>query len=137
MSELRYKGAEAGLVKVDDAVQAAPEVTVRMLSMREKLQQELERTLAEIERLDKKLEDKADYGIGKGGSTIYEWEFNLALKQSLENKARSIKAALRKVEEGSYGICKECGGPISPERLAVLPHTTICVKCARKRSRRR
>lgn len=136
MSELQYKDEGTGFAK-DNTAQAAPEVTVRMPSMREKLQQELERTLAEIERLNKKLEDKADYGIGKGGSTIYEWEFNLALKQSLENKARSIRAALRKVEEGSYGICKECGGPISPERLAVLPHTTICVKCAKKRSRRR
>jgi len=114
----------------------APEVTVQMLSTREKLRQELEQTLAEIRQLEEKLEYKADYGIGKGGSTIYEWEFNLALKQSLENKARSIEAALRKVEEGRYGICKECGQPISEERLAILPHTTVCVECGRKRSRR-
>jgi len=107
-----------------------------MRSAREKLQQELEQTLAEIQRLEQKLEDKADYGIGKGGSTIYEWEFNLALKQSLEKKARSLEAALRKVEEGEYGICKECGEPISEERLAILPQATVCVECARKRSSR-
>jgi len=117
-------------------MQMAPEVTSQMPSTREKLQQELKQTLAEIQHLEQKLEDKADYGIGKGGSTIYEWEFNLALKQSLENKARSIEAALRKVEEGGYGICKECGEPILEERLAILPHTTVCVECARKRSRR-
>ena len=105
-----------------------------MPSTREKLQQELERTLAEIQRVDRKLQNKADYGLGKGGSTIYEWEFNLARKQSLEIKARSIQAALRKVDRGAYGICKECGEPICEERLAILPHTTACVKCARKRS---
>lgn len=108
-----------------------------MPSTREKLQQELEKTLAEIERLRQKLEDKADYGIGKGGSTIYEWEFNLALKQSMEKKSRSLETALRKEKEGEYGLCKECGEPISEERLAILSHTTVCVKCARKRSWRR
>jgi len=136
MSGLQCRDTGTGLVGMYSAVQVAPEVTAQMPSTQEKLQQELEQTLAEIERLEQKLEDKADYGIGKGGSTIYEWEFNLALKQSLENKARSIEAALRKVEEGEYGICKECGEPVSEERLAILPHTTVCVKCARKRSRR-
>ncbi|MEA3345650.1 MAG: TraR/DksA C4-type zinc finger protein [Chloroflexota bacterium] len=108
-----------------------------MLSRQEKLRQELEKTLAEIERLERKLEDKADYGIGEGDSAIYEWELNLALKQSLEDKASSIKAALRKMEEGQYGICKECGEPISEERLAILPHTDLCAECARKMSRRK
>jgi RNA polymerase-binding transcription factor DksA len=113
------------------------EVAAQMPSTREKLEAELERTLAEIERVERKLENKADYGIGKGDSTIYEWEFNLARKQSLEKKARSINSALRNVEDGHYGICKQCGEPISEERLAILPQTTVCVNCARKRSRRR
>ena len=117
-------------------MQVALEANDHMLSTREKLRRELEQTRAEIGRLKQRLEDKADYGIGKGGSTIYEWEINLALKQSLENKVRSIKVALRKVEEGQYGICKECGDPISEERLAILPHTATCVNCARRRSRR-
>ncbi len=109
------------------------EVVTQMSSDRERLEQELEETLAKIEQLNKKLEDKADYGIGKGGSTIYEWEFNLALRQSLEAKAKSIKAALRKMQDGDYGICEVCGQEIDAERLAVLPHTTLCIKCAQTR----
>jgi DnaK suppressor protein len=104
-----------------------------MSSERERLEQELEEVLAEIEQLNRKLEDKADYGIGKGGSTIYEWEFNLALRQSLETKAKSIRAALRKTQAGNYGICEVCGQEIDAERLAVLPHTTLCIKCAQAR----
>jgi DnaK suppressor protein len=99
----------------------------------ERLEKELEQTLAEIAQLNKKLEDKADYGIGKGGPTIYEWEFNLALRQSLEAKAKSIRTALRKMQEGGYGICEVCGQEIDVERLAVLPHTTLCIKCAQAR----
>ena len=106
------------------------EVVTHMSPDRERLEKELAETLAEIEQLDKKLEDKADYGIGKGSPTIYEWEFNLALRQSLEAKAKSIRAALRKMQEGSYGICEVCGQKIDDERLAVLPHTTLCIKCA-------
>ena len=106
------------------------EVVTHMSPDRERLEKELAETLAEIEQLNKKLEDKADYGIGKGSPTIYEWEFNLALRQSLEAKAKSIRDALRKMQEGSYGICEVCGQKIDDERLAVLPHTTLCIKCA-------
>jgi len=109
------------------------EVISYMSSERERLEQALEETLAKIEHLNKKLEDKADYGLGKGGSTIYEWEFNLALRQSLEAKAKSIRAALRKMQEGGYGMCEVCGQEIDAERLAVLPHTTLCIKCAQAR----
>lgn len=109
------------------------EVFTQMSSERERLEQALEETLAEIEQLNKKLEDKADYGLGKGGSTIYEWEFNLALRQSLEAKAKSIKTALRKMQDGNYGVCEVCGREIAAERLAVLPHTTLCIKCAQAR----
>ncbi len=106
------------------------EVMTQMSSERERLEQELEETLAKIGQLNKKLEDKADYGIGKGGSTIYEWEFNLAMRQSLEAKAKSVRAALRKMQDGNYGICEVCGQEIDAERLAVLPHATLCIKCA-------
>lgn len=109
------------------------EVMTQMSSERERLEQELEETLAKIGQLNKKLEDKADYGIGKGGSTIYEWEFNLAMRQSLEAKAKSIRAALRKMQDGNYGICEVCGQEIDAERLAVLPHATLCIKCAQAR----
>ncbi len=109
------------------------EVMTQMSSERERLEQALEETLAKIEQLDKKLADKADYGIGKGGSTIYEWEFNLARRQSLEAKAKSIRAALRKMQDGNYGICELCEQEIDAERLTVLPHTTLCIKCAKTR----
>jgi DnaK suppressor protein len=109
------------------------EVVTQMSSEQERLEQALEETLAKIEQLNRKLADKADYGIGKGGSTIYEWEFNLALRQSLEAKAKSIRAALRKMQDGNYGICEMCGQEIDAERLAVLPHTTLCIKCAQTR----
>ena len=98
-----------------------------------RLQQELDETLAEIKSLNKRLERKGDYGLGKGDPGIYEWEMCLALKQRAENKARSLEVALRKAEEGDYGFCEICGKQIDPARLAILPHTKRCITCAQKK----
>ena len=109
-------------------------MTTREQSPTERLQQELDETLAEIARLDERLEgDKGEYGLGKGDPGIYEWEMCLALKQRAETKAKSLESALRKAEEGAYGVCEVCGRPIDPARLAILPHTKRCIHCASKR----
>ena len=104
-----------------------------MTTEREVLEKELARTRAKLDQLRENLQHKADYGLGTGGATIYEWEFQLDLRENLQQKARSIEAALRKLDDGAYGVCERCHGPISPERLAVLPHTTLCINCARQR----
>lgn len=104
-----------------------------LIELKERLQQELNDTLDEIVRLEERLERKGEYGLGKGDPGIYEWEMCLALKQRAENKARSLEVALRKAEEGDYGVCEVCGEPIDPARLAILPHTKRCITCAQKR----
>ena len=43
---------------------------------------------------------------------------------------RMIEAALGRMDRGEYGICVECGDPISEERLNVLPATPKCRNCA-------
>jgi DnaK suppressor protein len=104
-----------------------------MMDLKQRLQQELAETQAEIKRLEDRLERKGDYGLGKGDPSIYEWEMCLALKQRAENKARSLEVAIRKAEEGDYGFCEVCREPIDPARLAVLPHTKRCIHCAQKK----
>lgn len=44
---------------------------------------------------------------------------------------KMIQAALHRIDDGSYGVCAQCGDDISEERLTALPHTPLCVKCAR------
>jgi DnaK suppressor protein len=95
------------------------------MSLKERLQQELDEARTELERLEKqRLEGKGDYG---------EWEMCLALKQRVENRIVSLEEALRKAEDGSYGRCEVCGQPIDPARLAILPSTKRCINCAQKR----
>jgi len=44
-----------------------------------------------------------------------------------------MEEADRKLREGTYGICDECGDEIAEERLAVEPFAVCCVKCQQRR----
>ena len=49
----------------------------------------------------------------------------LTLKQELEE----IDTALKKIDEGTYGICEMCEEPISKERLLIKPYAKYCIIC--------
>ncbi|KPL23664.1 MAG: hypothetical protein AMJ93_04115 [Anaerolineae bacterium SM23_84] len=103
--------------------------------VKKKLQDELQSALKELEQLDSRLQQKADYGPGKGDPAIYEWELTLALRQQAQAKVETTRQALQRLEEGRYGICERCSEAINPERLEALPLTTLCIKCARSQRR--
>jgi DnaK suppressor protein len=42
---------------------------------------------------------------------------------------RDARAALRRIQEGSYGTCQECDEDIHPKRLAAVPWATFCMRC--------
>ena len=98
--------------------------------VRRRIEQELQATRAEVERLDELLKLKGDYGLGRGDPTVYSWERNLARRERAQGKLKKLEAALRRMEEGTYGLCEACGRAIEPERLAALPITILCIACA-------
>ena len=56
-------------------------------------------------------------------------------KASTERRAallRGIAAALGRIDDGSYGLCRDCGEPIDPRRLDFDPTVLRCVDCAAK-----
>jgi len=69
------------------------------------------------------------------GSDNFEQEFTLSLMQTEEGVLESIESALEKVEDGIYGLCEDCGNPISKARLTAIPYATMCIKCAQKNER--
>jgi DnaK suppressor protein len=42
---------------------------------------------------------------------------------------RDARAALRRIQEGSFGTCQECDEDIHPKRLAAVPWATFCIRC--------
>src|SRR5436305_6821441 len=45
------------------------------------------------------------------------------------NLLRNVRSALRRIDEGSFGICLHCEEEISPKRLAAVPWTPFCIQC--------
>ena len=64
------------------------------------------------------------------GSDNFEQEFTLSLMENDDETLEMIEEALERIEDGSYGICAECGSAIPKTRLNAIPYTPYCVKCA-------
>ncbi|RTZ61331.1 MAG: RNA polymerase-binding protein DksA [Gammaproteobacteria bacterium] len=58
-----------------------------------------------------------------------EREKLLRLRERETKYLHKIEYALRKIEEGTYGICENCGGPIGYERLKARPVAIYCINC--------
>ena len=95
------------------------------------LQEELDKLRDQIAKLELALEEKPDYGLGQGDPATTRWEINLALLEQSRERAAELEQALSRADRGEYGICQECGDPIHPDRLAVLPGTEVCIRCAK------
>ncbi len=63
------------------------------------------------------------------GSELYTLEMNLALKVHEQTKLNDIKLALKKIDNGTYGVCENCKKEINPERLEVMPTARFCMEC--------
>lgn len=53
-----------------------------------------------------------------------------SLKREAEREIRQINQALERIKQGEYGLCVKCGEEIDPQRLAVFPHASFCIRCA-------
>jgi DnaK suppressor protein len=45
------------------------------------------------------------------------------------NLLRNVRAALRRIDEGTFGVCLHCEEDISPKRVAAVPWTPFCIQC--------
>ena len=59
----------------------------------------------------------------------YDREFNLGLASNERKTLYEIDAALHKIDDGSFGVCEECGCLVTKKRLKAVPHAINCIKC--------
>ncbi|WP_425074994.1 TraR/DksA family transcriptional regulator [Sagittula sp. S175] len=69
--------------------------------------------------------DWEDQAVEREGEEVLE-----RLGESGQAEVARIKAALQRMADGEYGLCVKCGEDIAPARLAAVPDTPLCVKCA-------
>jgi RNA polymerase-binding protein DksA len=62
-------------------------------------------------------------------------EIDYTLEENEERVLAAIDGALKRIDDGTYGICQTCGQPIAVERLEAVPYTTQCIDCKRREER--
>ena len=98
---------------------------------REALITNAKQTIAEDMTLDANdLPDEMDLA-----SSEYLQSFTFRLRGREKVFLDKIEKALRKIEDGSFGICEECGEEISIKRLEARPETTLCIRCKEDQER--
>ena len=80
-------------------------------------------------------ETATDIGFGKrigDGTTEAISRFTeVGVANDLHSIEERIERALAKLDDGSYGVCDECGGEIVAGRLEAAPESALCIECAR------
>jgi RNA polymerase-binding protein DksA len=113
---------------------------------RETLLEERQRVEAAIQNLhdehpgtlveDSGEETAYDNHLADTATETYDRELDYTLEENSEHVLGEIDAALKRIEEGTYGTCTNCDRPIPVERLEALPWATLCIDCQRDRERR-
>jgi RNA polymerase-binding transcription factor DksA len=110
---------------------------------RQRLEDERRRAVDAIQYLHKEnagsLEDEtgelvsgsADNHPADTATETVDREIDYTLEENSGNVLREIEAALQRIEDGTFGICRTCGKAIEPERLEYLPWATQCAADAR------
>ncbi len=103
---------------------------------RELLLEKKENLLKEVH---KNRENRNNYHYKEVGDTAdvaadsYEKEFMFELTDKEQRLLNTIEVALHKIESKTYGICEECKGKITIDRLKAVPFTSLCVECQAKK----
>ena len=111
---------------------------------RDELLVERRRVLDAIEYLHKEnpgsMEDETaempiDNHLAETATATLDREIDYTLEENSEHVLTAINDALKRIEDGTYGICANCGKPIGEERLAAIPWATHCIDCKRLEER--
>src|SRR6202008_3043770 len=97
-----------------------------------KFKEVLETKQAELAQV---LRNREGIAIEKSPDALDEVQFaterELAIRNldRESNLLRNVRGALRRIDEGSFGICLHCDEDISPRRLAAVPWSPFCIQC--------
>jgi len=95
----------------------------------------LDKMLAELEGRQQRIGEDLDEPLNADSSErAVEMEDDDSLEgqaQLLTNEIASVKRALARIDDGSYGECVRCGEEIAAARLEARPEAALCINCAR------
>ncbi len=111
---------------------------------RETLELERGRLLGALEAVTharSPVEETGDLAIGAGdhladtATDTFIRELDGGLEENAGHLLDEVEAALRRIEDGTFGRCEACGRPIAPERLEAVPYARLCLEDKRAQER--
>lgn len=76
------------------------------------------------------------YHMADVATDNYDREFSLGLASDERKSLYELDDALKRIEDGSFGICNDCKGTITKVRLKAVPSARLCIKCQQKREKK-
>ena len=76
------------------------------------------------------------YHMADVATDTYDREFSLGLASNDRELMYEFEDALKKIEDGTFGLCEQCKTLISKTRLKAIPQARFCVKCQEKKEKR-
>ncbi len=101
-----------------------------LLKKKEEILKDVLETKKELEDKGERLADAIDQAVRESNIA-----FKLRIRDREQKLLKKIDKALKKIEEGTYGICEMCGGEIDEKRLKARPEATLCIECKRAQER--
>jgi DnaK suppressor protein len=86
-----------------------------------------ERTVAEMTDENENFPDPNDRA-----SLESDRNFELRIRDRERKLIAKMQEAIKRIDDGTFGLCETCGGPISEKRLQARPVTTLCIDCKTK-----
>ena len=78
----------------------------------------------------------ADNHLGETATATLDREIDYSLEENSGEVLAAIGRALKRLDDGTYGTCVNCGKPIPEERLEALPWTELCIDDQRAQEQR-
>ena len=94
-----------------------------------RLAHELEQLKASVRPAEERREGSPFGKREEEATEAAELETRLELERRVRDQLAAVEHALSKFEQGTYGLCDNCGQPIDPARLEALPQASLCLNC--------
>lgn len=111
--------------------QALSVFRARLVEEHDRLEAEVERIRLEGYELLSEESGENNYRdhMADQGSATFAREMDLTLDENLRFSLANVKAALKRLEDGTYDTCEHCREAIAIERLEAMPTVTLCIQC--------
>ncbi len=106
------------------------------MSDTEKIRKRLEARTAELmqtaREIDAEMKETPDPDFAEHAVEMEDDEVLEGLGQAALGEINLIHAALKRIDDGAYGICVTCGNPVGDARLETVPHAAQCMDCLKE-----